>query len=199
MLVGVLQNLKGLGAAGEVDVDSGGGLIVDGELLNDLLVAIVVPVATDDTDEVGDDEVDVEEADEDAVPGEDGGANGEEPHTRREGQEGDDAEDVEGDTVGVHVAELLLVTGPGREDETWLFLGAVGVPEGPIAALEGISALAGRRVGLLRIGAGRGSGSPALLDIASRAQDTTGLLIKLLLRNISCWRSSGGRSLFTQG
>ena len=201
MLVGVFENLERLGAAWEVDVDGRSSLIGDGELLDHLLVAIVVPVATNDTDEVRDDEVDVEEADEDAVPGEYGGADGEQPHTRREGQEGDDAEDVEGNAVGVHIAELLLVIGAGREDEARLFLGAVGVPEGPIAALEGIPALADRLAGLFRVRAGRGSGRPALLDIASRCQDTTGLLIKLLLRDFTCWRSSrssGGRSLFIQ-
>lgn len=85
VLVGVLENLDRLRAAGEIDVDSRSSLVSDGELLNHLLVAIVVPILTDDADEVGDDEVDVEEADEDAVPGEDGGADGEEPHTRREG------------------------------------------------------------------------------------------------------------------
>lgn len=198
VLVGVLQNLKRLGAAGEVDIDSGSCLLVDGELFHNLLVAIIVPVATDNTNKVGDDEVDVEKADKHSVPGKDGTANSKEPHTGREGQEGDDAEDVERNTVGVHVAELLLVIGAGREDEARLLLGAVGVPEGPVAPLKGISALAGRRAGLFRIGAGRGSGGPALLHIASRVQYTTSLLIKLLLRNLSCWGSSRGMSLFTQ-
>lgn len=99
----------------------------------------------------------------------------------------------------MHIAELLLIVGAGRKDKAGLFLGAVCVPEGPVATLEGIPALADRLAGLLRISAGRGSGCPALLDIASGSQDTTGLLIKLLLRNFTCWGSNWGRSLFTQG
>jgi len=47
-------------------------------------MGFVVPISPNQADKVRDHEVDVEEGDEDAVPGEDWVANSEEPHTGRQ-------------------------------------------------------------------------------------------------------------------
>jgi hypothetical protein len=101
----------------------------------------IVPVPANDADEVRDDEIDVEEEDENAVPAEDGRADGEEPHAGREAEEGEDAEDVQRDAVRVDILEFLLVRWAGWEYQRGFLERAIRVSKPFVEPPEGVSAL----------------------------------------------------------
>ena len=161
VLVGILQDLDRLRAARQVHVHGRRRILRDGELLHNLAVRGIVPVPPDHSDKVGDDQVDVEKPDEDAVPRKDGRADCKQPHPCREGQEGEDAEDIEGNAVGVQVAKLFVVGWACGEDEVWFRGGTVGAAEGGVGAAEGVAGLflllRGRRGVLFRVVGGGGS------------------------------------------
>lgn len=138
----VVQNLELLGADGQVDVNRGCSYLVDGEALDALLVRGVVPVLAHHTNPVADEEVDVEKADKDTVPVEVGRAEREEPHTRAQGQERENAKEVERDAVRVDVRDLLGIRGVAGQDEGRLLKGAVGLADPVVAALERVAGLA---------------------------------------------------------
>lgn len=181
VLPGVVKDLELLGADGQVDVDGGRcrALGEKGVEARDAgLVGVVVPVLAHDADPVADEQVQVEEPDKDAVPVEVGRAEREEPHTRRQGQEGEDAKDVERDAVRVHVRELLGVGGTGGQHQGGLLDGAVGLAYPVVAALERVARLARLAVaivGLLLVLGGYGAAGRAGLGV--RVQGVEGLFI----------------------
>ncbi|KAG7146398.1 hypothetical protein HYQ46_004804 [Verticillium longisporum] len=84
---GVLKNLYRFLANGKVYVDRRGIEVIDGESFNAVEMRLVVPVAANDANTIGDEEVQAHATSKDSIPVKDRRGQGEEPHARAKSKE----------------------------------------------------------------------------------------------------------------